>query len=315
MIVSLLVWDTPYLEAIEEATGEKVVECRSAEAALKALPEADIALTMGGAALLDETLLATAKKLRLVLSASAGVEKLPLEALHARDIAVCNAKGAHAVTIAEYVLGGMLAWSHHFPTFIQHQERAHWQSFFSGDDLDGQTLLVVGTGLIGREIGRKAGAFDMRVLGLRRHPAPEPHFDEILGIGALRETLPRADFVVMATPLTDETYHLMGAEEFRAMKDSAVFINIARGDTVDEDALISALRGRQIAGAVLDVFHREPLPKDSPLWSMDNVMITPHNAGLSDSAERKTIRFLCDNIRRFRAGQPLINQIKKGEAY
>ena len=315
MIVSLLPWGLSYIPAIEEATGERITEFSAREDAMTALPEADIVITLGGAPLLDEAMLAVCRRLKLVLSLSAGVEKLPMTALHERDIAVCNTKGAHAATIAEFVLGGMLAFSHHFPEFYRNQSTSRWQTFFSGEDLEGRTLAVIGTGHIGRELARKAKAFDMTVIGLRRHVRPEAFFDEIHAIGALREVLPRADYVVLATPLTDETYHLLGAEEFAAMKKNAVFINIARGDTVDEAALIGALREKRLGCALLDVFHTEPLPADSPLWTMNNVIVTPHNAGLSYNSERKTIRLLCDNILRFRRGQPLINQIAKGEAY
>jgi D-2-hydroxyacid dehydrogenase (NADP+) len=315
MIVSLLIWDTPYIKAIEDSLGEKITECRTREAALKMLPEADIIITLGGAPLLTEELLAVCSKLKLVLSVSAGVEKLPLKALHERGVAVCNTKGAHAVTIAEFVLGGMLAFAHHFPMFYRNQTTSRWKTVFAGDDLEGQTLLVVGTGAIGREIGKKAKAFDMTVLGLRRHPAPEEYFDEVHALPALHDLLPRADYVVLAAPLTDGTYHLMGAEEFRRMKSSAVFINISRGDTADEEALIAALREKRIGGAVLDVFHTEPLPEQSPLWALENVLVTPHNAGPSYNSERKTVEILCDAIARFRKGEPLPNQIKKGEMY
>jgi phosphoglycerate dehydrogenase-like enzyme len=203
--------------------------------------------------------------------------------------------------------------SHHFPSYIRNQEKAQWRTIFSGDDLEGRTLCIIGAGSIGTEIGKKAKAFDMRVIGLKRHPEPLESFDEVWGIDRLDEALPLSDYVVLITPLTPETHHLMGAEEFRAMKDTAVFINVSRGDTVDEQALISALEQKEIAGAVLDVFHTEPLPKESPLWAMENVMVTPHNAGPSTNSEQKTIRLLSDNIARFRNGRELINKI--GQLY
>lgn len=316
MIVSLLIWDTPYIPAIEKSLGEKITECRTKEAALAALPEAEVVIVMGGGGLqLDDDMLAVSNKLKLVLSISAGMEKLPLQALHARDIAICNTKGAQSVTMAEFVLGGMLAMSHHFPMFIKNQQKAHWQTIFAGDDLEGQTLCVIGAGAIGSAIGKKAKAFDMQVLGIKRHPGPVDYFDEVLGLDRLHETLGRADYVVMVTPLTPDTYHMMGAEEFKSMKPSAVFINVARGDTVDEAAMILALQEKQIAGAFLDVFHTEPLPKDNPLWTMDNVFVAPHNAGLSTNCERKLLEMLCDNIVRLRNGQALINQVINGELY
>ena len=209
----------------------------------------------------------------------------------------------------------MLSLSHHFPLFLRNQERAHWQTVFSGDDLEGKTLLIVGAGHIGRDIAKKAKAFDMTVLGTRRHPAPEEYFDEMLDAGALHLALPRADYIVVAVPLLDETRALIGAAELALMKETAVFINISRGGTVDEDALLSALLEKRLAGAVLDVFKTEPLPEDSPFWQMENVLVTPHSAGLSDNSSRKTVSLLCENITRFRAGRPLINQILKGEKY
>jgi phosphoglycerate dehydrogenase-like enzyme len=315
MIISLLKWETTMIPAVEDFLGEKITECRTYEAALQAIPEADIVITTGGAPLLTEELIAAAKNLKLVLSASAGVEKLPLKALHDRDIAVCNAKGAYSGAIAEFVVGGMLAWSHHFPMFIRNQINARWQSIFSGDNLEGKTLVVIGAGSIGQAIAKKAKALDMTVIGLRRRPEPTENFDEIHGNGDLRAVLPRADFAVLATPLTPETYHLMGAEEFRCMKPSAVFINIARGDACDEAALIEALQSKQIAGAILDVFSKEPLPPESPLWTFDNVIVTPHSSASSDSSGQKTIDYLRSNIVRFRKGEPLMNQIKKGEMY
>ncbi len=316
MIVSLLVWDTPYIAAIEKVLGEKITECRTKESALRALPEAEIVILLGGGGLqLDHELLSVSKKLRLVLSISAGMEKLPLPALHDRNIAVCNTKGAHAVTMAEFVLGGMLAFSHHFPTFIKNQAQAHWQSIFAGDDLEGQTVCIIGAGAIGSEIGKKAKAFDMNVIGIKRHPAPLLYFDEIWSLSRLHEALRLADYVVLITPLTPDTFHLMGAEEFACMKKFAVFINISRGDTVDEAALIYALQEKKIAGAFLDVFHTEPLPKESPLWAMENVFVAPHNAGPSNNSERRVTQVLIDNIVRLRNGQELINQVKKDEMY
>jgi D-2-hydroxyacid dehydrogenase (NADP+) len=316
MIVSLLIWEPPCIPAIEEAVGEKITQCRTKEAAMQALPEADIVILMGGGGLLlDAEMLSVSKKLKLVLSVSAGMEKLPMRLLHERNIAVCNTKGVHAGTIAEYVVGGMLAISHHFPAFIRNQDKAEWTPVFSFDDIGGQTLCVIGAGAIGSEIGKKAKAMDMKVIGLKRHPEPIAHFDAVWGIDRLHEALSLADFAVLITPLTKETYHLMGAAEFSIMKSTAVFINVSRGDTADEAALIGALREKRIAAALLDVFHTEPLAKDSPLWTMDNVLITPHNAALSANSDRKLTRTLCDNINRLRRGQELINQVKKGEMY
>lgn len=316
MIVSLLNWENTYISTVEKFIGEKIVECHSRQEAIEVLPKAEIIITIGGVDMLfDEEMLEVCGNLRLLLSLSAGIEKLPLQALHSRGIAVCNTKGAHGVTISEYVLGGMLAVSHRYPPFIRNQGNSLWQPVFKGEDIEGQTLCIIGAGSIGKEIGKRAKAFEMEVIGLKRNPGPMKYFDQVWGIERLQEALGLADYAVLVTPLTQETRHLMGAEEFRIMKDTAVFINVSRGDTVDEEALVLALQGKQIAGAILDVFHIEPLPADSPLWKMENVLVTPHNAGLSDNSESKMLQLICDNIIRYRKGRKLINQIKENYSY
>lgn len=313
MIVSLVTWKNPYIPAVMKILGEEIVECYNRQEALNTLPKAEIVITMGGG--FDEEMLEASKNLRLLLSLSAGIEKLPLDKLHQKGVAVCNTKGAHGTSISEFVLGGMLSMAHSFPTFIRNQEKTIWQPVFHINDLQGQTLCIVGAGSIGSEIGKKAKAFDMTVIGLKRNPEVLACFDEVWGIDRLHEALGKADYVVMITPLTAETYHLMGAEEFRAMKDTAVFINVSRGNTVDEDALVQALLEKQIAGAVLDVFRKEPLQQDSPLWTMKNVMVTPHNSGFTNNTLTKTVQLICENILRYRKGQELLNQIKGKQTY
>jgi phosphoglycerate dehydrogenase-like enzyme len=208
----------------------------------------------------------------------------------------------------------MLAMNHHIPTFVRNQGKKYWHNIF-GNDLEGKTLCVIGTGSIGKEIGKKAKAFDMKVLGIKRHPEPVENFDIVWGNDRLHEALSQSDFIVIVTPLTPDTFHLLKAEEFRVMKNTAVIINVSRGQTVDEEALINALQNEEIAGAVLDVFNVEPLPAESPLWELENVLLTPHNSALTKNSDRKTIRFLCDNIDNFRRGQKLVNQIEKNELY
>ena len=311
MIVSLVYWkDNPFIPLLQNALDEEIVVCLSKEEALNALPQAEIVLTMGGS--LDAAMLRNAGKLKLVLSLSAGVEHLPLEELRRRGVRICNPKGSHAVSIAEYVLGGMLSVSHQFPAFLRNQEQTVWKMSSTAEDLEGKTLCVIGAGSIGQEIGKKAKAFDMNVIGLKRHPEPLAFFDEVWGNDRIGEALGLADYVVLVTPMTPETYHLMGKEQFQMMKETAIFINVSRGDTVDEDALISALKDHRIGGAVLDVFHREPLPQDSPLWSMGQALVTPHNSGLTGNTVRKVIEITRENIRRYREGRDLINQIENG---
>ena len=207
------------------------------------------------------------------------------------------------------------AFSYRIPQFVRNQERRLWQHAYDAQPIEGKTLCVIGAGHIGSMLGRKASALGMRVIGLKRRPEPIEGFQEVRPVSALHETLPEADFAALVTPLTPETYHLMDEAAFARMKPSAVFINVSRGDTADEEALIRALENKQIAGAILDVFHTEPLPADSPLWSMPNVLISPHNGGFTQDASDKTALMMVENIRRFREGRPLLNVVDLSRGY
>jgi phosphoglycerate dehydrogenase-like enzyme len=314
MIVSLVNWKNNYIPRIENLLGEKIYECHDKQDAINNLPEAEIVITFGGgdgdyAIPIDKEILKVCKNLQLVLSLSAGIEKLPLRELYDKGIKVCNTKGAHGGSIAEYVLGGMLVLSHHYHVFIRNQEKCLWSPILHGEDIEEKTLCVIGAGSIGQVIGKKAKALNMRVIGIKKHPQTIEGFDQVVNMEHLHDVLEQSDYVVLATPLNKETYHLIGEEEFLKMRKNAVFINISRGNTVDENALIQALNKQQIAGAVLDVFQIEPLPIDNPLWKMENVLITPHGAGPTDNTERKTIRIIYDNIINYKEGLELINQI------
>ncbi len=314
MIVSLLRWQNDYISSLEALLDEKILTCSDKQSAMQVLPEAEIIITVGGAPLLDSEMVAVLKKPALVLSISTGVDQLPLAELSAQKIAVCSAKGAQAVSVAEYVLCCILAMRHRLPAILSNQSNKHWENYF-GADIDGRTLCVIGTGRIGIEIAKRAKAFNMQVHGVKRRPAPVEPFDRVWGTDDLTDALAEADVVVVATPLTDETYHLISAAQLRVMKTSAILVNISRGPTVDETALIDALQSGQIAGAVLDVFEKEPLSTQSPLWGMDNVIVTPHNAALTEDTNRKIIQILHKNILNFRNGCALINQINPNAAY
>lgn len=175
----------------------------------------------------------------------------------------------------------------------------------------GKTLGVVGAGSIGREVAKQAKAFDMKTIGLRRNPQPMPFFDEVLPRTQLDDLLSRSDYVVLATPLTPETRHMIGEAQFAKMKPSALFINVARGGVVDQEALIRALQNGVIAGAALDVTDPEPLPADNPLWDMENVIITPHMSADAPILVQIAVDFFCENIKRYRAGERLINQMDR----
>jgi phosphoglycerate dehydrogenase-like enzyme len=189
------------------------------------------------------------------------------------------------------------------------QSRAAWEPIPAGE-LTGQTVGIVGTGAIGGEVARLAKAFGMHTIGIRRSAKRTLHLDQQLPPKQIIRMLKQADFVVLACPLTPETEGLIGERELRAMKPTATVINVARGRVCDEGALIRALQENWIAGAALDVFHFEPLPEQSPLWSLPNVIITPHNSGMSPHNMARMMDIFLDNLARFAAGKPLRNRVQ-----
>jgi phosphoglycerate dehydrogenase-like enzyme len=236
---------------------------------------------------------------------------------------VTTANGVHAIQMGEHVFGMLLMWARRWPTLLELQrerswpDHAQWQAL-RGVELNGATLGIVGLGAIGRQIAHLGRAFGMRVLGVRRSAQvgqTDPDVDALFPPEKLREMLARADYVVIAAPSTPETHHLIGEAELAAMKPTAFLVNIARGALVDEPALIRALGEGRIGGAGLDVFEREPLPPDSPLWMMPNVIISPHAAGSSPVYSRRFTDLLLENLARYRAGEPLRNVVQPERGY
>lgn len=177
-------------------------------------------------------------------------------------------------------------------------------------------MLLLGVGAIGERTAKLAQAFDMCVIGVRNNPSkPSSYVDQIVGPDQLLAVLPEADFIVSTVPATPQTYRMIGAKEIAAMKPTAFFVNIGRGDTVDEAALLDALRSKRILGAALDVFEQEPLPSDAPHWELDNLLITSHYSGGSPRYHERAAAILLDNLQRFGEKRPLRNLIDKQKGY
>jgi phosphoglycerate dehydrogenase-like enzyme len=280
------------------------------------LAEADAAIVW---TLPPETL-AAAANLRWLQTRGAGVEHLPLAELAARGIVLTNMSGAHAANIAEHLLAMMLAFARRLPQLIRAQERREWRDTVTHREvfeLGGQTLVLVGMGAIGSELGRRAAALGLRVIGVRRHgdePAPA-WSDRVFAVDRMDEALAMADHVALSLPLTDETRGLFDAGRFAALKPGAFVYNVGRGGVVDTAALLDALQKGKLGGAGLDVTDPEPLPADSPLWAMDNVIITAHTSGATPRYWERASELLIDNVRRFRAGEPLRNVVDLGVGY
>ena len=312
--------------------------CHDAEevaAALAAHSDIEILYTFD----LPQNALDLAPNLRWVQLHSAGVNHIldhPImqrDEAGARDVAVTTVSGIHATPIAEYVLASILAFRWRVPLWTECQREARWPSnrwgLYARPELRASTLGILGYGSIGREVGRLGKAFGMRVLALRRSPghAKEGYAVDRTGdpggeIPArffspdeLHEMLPECDFVVISLPLTPETEHFVGEAELRAMKPSAYLVNIARGPIVDEQALIRALHEGWIAGAGLDVFEREPLPDDSPLWAIENALLSPHVAGFTPRYDERAVAVFAENLHRYLSGEPLLNLVDKARGY
>ncbi len=248
-------------------------------------------------------------------SVSAGVDDVLESYLRDHPAVLTNARGVFDVPIAETVLAYILMIVKRMPELFRQQQEHRWK-VLPLREVTGLTVGLIGTGGIGREIACRCHALGMRVVATRRHPdRPVPCVDALRSPAQLSELLTEADFVVVAVPSTPETRGLLGAEQFATMRPSAWLINIARGAIVDEAALLAALQGGQIAGAALDVFAQEPLPPDSPLWEMSNVILTPHNSWSTPHLLQREAALFCENLRRYLSGQPLRNVVDKERGY
>lgn len=262
-------------------------------------------------------ILARAPKLRWLQLTSAGADRL-LDAPVVRDsnVTVTTASGIHAVPISEYVIGAIIAFAKGFPSAFRAQVEGRWSPYLP-EELEGKTVGVLGAGAIGSRVVELAGALGMRVLAIRRSVGARQKSDrvEYLPPGELAYLLGESDYVVLAVPLTPDTHQMIGETELRSMKASAVIINIARGAVIDEAALVKALKEGWVAGAALDVFEQEPLPPESELWRLPNVLITPHVSGGTPRYMERAVQLFCENLRRYLTGEPLRNVIDPARGY
>lgn len=243
---------------------------------------------------------------RWIHTLSAGVEFLPFDLLRRSEVVVTGSRGLYADALAEFVLAAMLWFAKDLRRLARNQERKQWEPY-TVERLEGRTVGIIGYGGIGHAVGRRASALGMHVMPVRRQ--------QELGDPTMEEVLAASDFIVLSVPLTPSTYRFLTRERIAVMKPSAVFINVGRGATVDEDALVDALRERRIRGAALDVFATEPLPPDHPLWTLDNVLLSPHTADHTSDSHARAMQFFIENLRRFRAGDSLENVVDKVEQY
>jgi len=286
----------------------------------RALPAADIVVAQD----LSDAQLARAGRLRWLSSVAAGLDGIVTPALLARGVAITSASGVHGPNIAEHLLAMILMFTRGLPRLFRAQLARRWERNITSRsggfaELTGQTLLIVGLGRIGEALAARARPFGVRLLAVKHDPAARHDagvaVDEVLPLAALDDALGRADHVCVTLPLTPATHHLIDARRLARMRPGAYIYNVSRGAIIDEAALVEALRAGRLGGAGLDVYEEEPLPAQSPLWDLDNVILTPHVAGVTPLYYERTAALFADNLDRFLAGRPLANRFDPARGY
>lgn len=294
------------------AGSETTTEARAAVD--QALAEAEVIFGVGH---LPADLLEQTPNLRWYQAMTAGVDRVPQSLIRSERVTVTSARGQNAGAVAEHVLWALLALSRQAAALQASQGRREWARL-TPHELAGQTLGIVGFGGIGEAVARRARAFEMRVIAVKRSAQPgetHPLLDELLPSEGLDQLLERSDAVVVALPLTDATRGLFDAAAFQRMQPHALLIDISRGGIVDGAGLAAALESGEIGGAALDVSEPEPLPAESPLWSLPNVLITPHISGSSAAFNERAVGFFLQNLARYQTGEPLLNVVDPAIGY
>jgi D-2-hydroxyacid dehydrogenase (NADP+) len=314
-------WRSPpeFAAAVRQRWPEmRVVDLPHYDLITPELPDTDIFVGL----LLRADQLRQAPRLKWVHTTSAGVGQLMYPEFRSSGIILTNASGVHAPNMAEHIAGMIVAMARDFSGAMRYQARKKWaqQEIWDGParpkELSGSVALIVGFGAVGRAAAERLRGFGMRIWAVTRSGKAEGSLAErIFAAAELKEALPSADYVILAVPETPETHHLIGAEQLARMKRSAILVNVARGSLVDQAALIAALENRAIAGAALDVATPEPLPPESPLWSLENVFITPHTSGISERIWQREAELLVDNLERWFRGEPLQNRVDFTRGY
>jgi len=321
VIADAAVWVLPpsYVDQLRrEFPHHTFLDAWDREAIRRLLPQADVAFTP----YIDRDVFPAATRLRWVQAVAVGVGSMLYPEMVASSVVVTNARGIRARAMAEHVLGVTLALARRLHIAVRRQAERVWaQTEIEGSlavrTLEGRTLGVVGLGAIGGEVARLGAAFGMRVVAIRRRvdrPRPDGVAD-VLPPERLLDLLRQSDVVVLSPPLTGGTRGLVGRAELAAMKRDAILVNIGRGKLVDDAALVEALGEGRIGGAALDVFTHEPLDPASPYWDLPNVLITPHTSGAMEDYWTPLVALFAENLRRFEAGEPMLNVVDKQAGY
>ncbi|AGB19804.1 D-2-hydroxyacid dehydrogenase [Thermoanaerobacterium thermosaccharolyticum] len=306
--------NSKYIEEMQKIAPQFNVICLDDKKdAYKYIKDTEVLVCFDGDA--DAEFIHNAENLKWIHLLSAGADAMPFDVLKERKIILTNSKGVHKYQISEQVLGYMLLFERGLNYFIRKQMNREWDKSVRVSELYGKSVCILGVGSIGEEIARIAREFGMKTIGVRKSGNMSKFIDEMYTNENMIFAVSKADYVICALPLTDETYHLLGKDFFKNMKNDAVFINIGRGKVVDESSLIDALKNKTIRGAALDVFEEEPLSKESPLWDMENVIITPHTAGISPHYMERGIEIIKHNIKAYLGDGDFINRVDLEKQY
>ncbi|MDM5219539.1 D-2-hydroxyacid dehydrogenase [Peribacillus sp. NJ11] len=278
------------------------------------LNEAEILITYGED--LNEEIVENATNLKWIMVMSAGLELMPFKAIEERGILVTNARGIHKIPMAEYTIGMLLQYEKKLKQLMKNEREELWHRKIEVGELNGKTMLILGAGAIGGEVARLGKAFRMTTMGVNRSGKPVESIDHLYTLDNILEAVTDADYIVSVLPSTDETKGLLQKEHFKAMKETAVFVNIGRGDLINDEVLIEALEAGELAHAILDVFDPEPLGKGHPFWKMENVTVTPHLSSKSGEYLPRTFAIFEKNMREYlKAGKDFINVIDLSRGY
>jgi phosphoglycerate dehydrogenase-like enzyme len=314
-------WQAPPWFAVrlrQDFPGLEVVQLSNYELVKEEIADADVVI---GWSLRGEQIKA-AKKLTWIHSTATAVHALMSPELRASNVVITNARDVHGPVVAEHTMALMFALAKRLPQAMRYQQQKHWaqQSLWDAPlrprELRGATISILGLGGIGRPLAKLAKSIGMKVIGVRQHSGRSCEgVDIVYSLDHLEDALSEADFVVLALPLTDKTDRLMSGRRLALLKPDAYLINVGRGALIDEGALVEALQRRSLAGAALDVTTQEPLALDSPLWEMENALLTPHIAGLTDKMWERHYESFAENLRRFLKGEPLLWIVDKDKGY
>ncbi|MCP2239162.1 D-2-hydroxyacid dehydrogenase [Thermoanaerobacterium thermosaccharolyticum] len=306
--------NSKYIEEMQKIAPQFNVICLDDKKdAYKYIKDTEVLVCFDGDA--DAEFIHNAENLKWIHLLSAGADAMPFDVLKERKIILTNSKGVHKYQISEQVIGYMLLFERGLNYFIRKQMNREWDKSVRVSELYGKSVCILGVGSIGEEIARIAREFGMKTIGVRKSGNISQFIDEMYTNDNMIYAVSKADYVICALPLTDDTYHLLGKDFFKNMKNDAVFINIGRGKVVDESSLIDALKNKTIRGAALDVFEEEPLSKESPLWDMENVIITPHTAGISPHYMERGIEIIKHNIKAYLGDGDFINRVDLEKQY